>query len=173
MLPGRAGEDVCRALRKDDDWTPILVVTARPADQAEVEMLDLGADAFVSKPFAFETLVAHARAVLRRGAASDGDERRVGSLRVDTRRRRVHRGDEEIRLTARQFDVLEFLVRRADQVVSKEEILRGVWSFDFNGDPNIVEVYVRRLRERIDEPFGTRTIETVRGAGYRVVAEAE
>jgi two-component system, OmpR family, response regulator len=169
MLPGMNGYRVCRTLRERGVWTPILMLTAKDGDHDEAEGLDLGADDYLVKPFSFPVLVARLRALLRRAAAPAPVA--VGDLHIDTGARRAWRGDAEIELTARQFDVLEFLVRRAGQVQSKSDILDGVWPQDFEGDPNIVEVYVRRLRCAIDEPFGRRSIETVRGAGYRIVDE--
>jgi two-component system OmpR family response regulator len=168
LLPRRNGYRVCADLRAAGCSTPILVLTAKDGDLDETEVLDLGADDYLAKPFSFPVLVARIRALLRRAADTAPAPMSVGDLQIDPRRRRVQRGGVEISLTARQFDVLEFLVRRAGQVVSKREILAGVWPFDFEGDANIVEVYVRRLRARIDEPFGRHDIETVRGAGYRI-----
>jgi two-component system OmpR family response regulator len=170
MLPGRNGYQICADLRAAGDWTPILMLTAKDGELDEAEALDTGADDYLTKPFSFAVLVARVRALLRRAAGRNPAPVAAGDLRIDPGRRRVWRGDHEITLTARQFDVLEFLVRRAGQVLSKSEILNGVWEYDFDGDPNIVEVYIRRLRTRIDEPFGRRAIETVRGAGYRIAA---
>jgi DNA-binding response OmpR family regulator len=170
MLPGRNGYQICAELRQAGDWTPILMLTAKDGDLDEAEALDTGADDYLSKPFSFAVLVARIRALLRRAGRRSPVPVAVGDLRIDPGQRRAWRGEREIGLTARQFDVLEFLVRRAGQVLSKAEILDGVWHHDFDGDPNIVEVYVRRLRARVDEPFGRHTIQTVRGAGYRVVA---
>ena len=168
MLPGRNGYEVCRQLRAAGDWTPILMLTAKDGDLDEAEALDTGADDYLTKPFSFAVLVARVRALLRRTAGGSPAPLAVGDLRIDPSARRVWRGDEEVRLTAREFEVLEFLVRRAGQVLSKQAILDGVWDLDFEGDPNIVEVYVRRLRRKLDEPFGTSSIETLRGAGYRI-----
>ena len=123
------------------------------------------------EPFAFVALVARIRALLRRSAGRDPSPVLAGDLRIDPLQRRAWRGDTPVELTTRQFDVLEFFMRRVGEVVSKTEILAGVWSYDFDGDPNIVEVYVRRLRSRIDEPFSRHAIETVRGAGYRLAAD--
>jgi two-component system OmpR family response regulator len=169
MLPGRDGFEICHRLRQQGDWTPILVLTARDGEADETRALDTGADDYLVKPFAFPMLVAHVRALLRRisGTAPPVE---VGDLRLDPARHRCWRGQTEIGLTAREFAVLEFLVRRAGQVTPKSEILRGVWEYDFDGDPNIVEVYIRRLRRKIDLPFGRQDIETVRGAGYRLDA---
>ena len=171
MLSGKNGFQICAELRQAGDWTPILVLTAKDGDLDEAEALDAGADDYLVKPFSFPVLVARLRALLRRTAGQDPVPIEVGDLRIDTGQRRVWRGDAEIALTTRQFEVLEFLMRRAGQVLSKPEILSGVWEHDFDGDPNIVEVYMRRLRVRIDEPFDRRALETVRGAGYRLALD--
>ena len=171
MLPGRSGFRVCAELRAAGIWTPILVLTAKDGELDEAEALDTGADDFLTKPFSYTVLVARIRALLRRAAERTVAPTAVGDLRVDRARRRVWRGEREVALTAREFDVLEALVRRAGQVLSKYDLLDAVWQSDFDGDPNIVEVYVRRLRRKVDDPFDRRSIETVRGAGYRVVAD--
>jgi DNA-binding response OmpR family regulator len=168
MLPGRNGFQICGALREAGNWTPILVLTAKDGDLDEAEALDTGADDYLMKPFSFPVLVARLRAMLRRATGHGPVPLQAGDLRIDPGQRRAWRGESEISLTARQFEVLEFLVRRAGQVQSKAEILDGVWAYDFAGDPNIVEVYIRRLRSRVDEPFGRQAIQTVRGAGYRL-----
>jgi DNA-binding response OmpR family regulator len=173
MLPGRNGYEICAELRASGDWTPILVLTAKDGDLDEAEALDTGADDYLIKPFSFPVLVARVRALLRRTTGRNPTPVGVGDLLLDPGRRRAWRGDAEVRLTTREFDVIEYLVRRAGQVLSKDEILAGVWEYDFDGDPNIVEVYVRRLRRKLDAPFDRRTIETVRGAGYRVVDDGE
>jgi len=170
MLPGRNGFQICSELRAAGNWTPILVLTAKEGDLDEAEALDTGADDYLTKPFSFPVLVSHVRALLRRTAGHDPAPLVVDDLRIDTRQRRVWRGEVLVTLTTREFEVLEFLVRRAGQVLSKDEILAGVWQYDFDGDPNIVEVYVGRLRRKVDEPFGRHSIETVRGAGYRLAA---
>ena len=168
LLPGRNGFQVCAELRAAGDWTPILMLTAKDGDLDEAEGLDTGADDYLTKPFSFPVLLARVRALLRRSAKRDLTPIAVGDLRVERAGRRVFRAESEIVLTAREFDVLHFLVRHAGEVVSKLEILDGVWDFGFEGDPNIVEVYVGRLRRKIDQPFGRRSIETIRGAGYRL-----
>ncbi|MBB5166254.1 response regulator transcription factor [Mycobacterium sp. AZCC_0083] len=167
MLPGANGYQVCRTLRSDGNWTPILMLTAKDGVAEVVEGLDTGADDYLAKPFAYAVLVARLRALLRRGARPRPTVLEVGELRLDPAARRVWLGDKEIGFTAREFAVLEFLIRHPGEVLSKKDILDHVWDFDFDGDPNIVEVYVRRLRTKLDEP----TIETIRGAGYRLVAD--
>jgi DNA-binding response OmpR family regulator len=171
MLPGRNGFTICRDLRAAGSWTPILVLTAKDGDLDEAEALDTGADDYLTKPFSFPVLVARVRAILRRAASRDPSPVEAGDLRIEPRARRVWRGEHEIRLTAREFDVLELLLRRSGEVIGKDQILAGVWTHDFDGDPNIVEVYIRRLRRKIDEPHGRQAIETVRGAGYRLRAD--
>jgi two-component system OmpR family response regulator len=171
MLPGRNGYRICADLRAAGDWTPILMLTAKDGDLDEAEALDTGADDYISKPFSFPVLVARVRALLRRSADRTVAPAAVGDLRIDPARRRAWRGATELALTAREFDVLALLVRRAGQVLSKAAILAAVWDSDFEGDPNIIEVYVRRLRRKVDEPFGRRSIETVRGSGYRMVGD--
>lgn len=169
MLPGHDGFEICRVLREQGNWTPILVLTARDSEVDETRALETGADDYLVKPFAFPILVAHVRALLRRTSGT-APAIEVGDLRLDPARHRCWRGPTEIVLTAREFSMLEYLVRRAGLVTPKFEILRGVWEYDFDGDPNIVEVYIRRLRRKIDMPFGRHDIETVRGAGYRLAA---
>lgn len=171
MLPGRNGFQICSDLREQGNWTPILVLTAKDGDLDEAEALDTGADDYLMKPFSFPVLVARLRALLRRTHGHGPISLQAGDLRLDPAARTAWRGDVEVSLTARQFQVLEFLMRRAGKVMSKSDILAGVWEYDFDGDPNIVEVYIRRLRTRIDEPFERCAIETVRGAGYRLAAD--
>jgi DNA-binding response OmpR family regulator len=169
MLPGRNGYRVCADLRRAGDTTPILMLTAKDGDLDEAEGLDTGADDYLRKPFSFPVLVARVHALLRRAALGEPPPLAVGDLRLDLRARRVHRGSTEVPLTAREFDLLAYLVRRTGSVVSKQRILAGVWADEFEGDPNVVEVYVARLRRKLDEPFGRRSIDTVRGAGYRIL----
>lgn len=168
MLPGMNGYKVCETLRAEQVWTPVLMLTAKDGEWDQVEGLDTGADDYLTKPFSFPVLVARIRAVTRRGAAERPAVLEAGDLRLDPAARRVSRGDVEIALTSRELSMLEFLLRRRDEVVSKQQILDAVWDFAFDGDPNIVEVYVRHLRNKIDRPFGREAIQTVRGAGYRL-----
>lgn len=171
MLPGRNGYQVCADLRAQEDWTPILMLTAKDGELDEAEALETGADDYLKKPFSWPVLLARVHALLRRTKDRDPAPAEAGDLRIDPTRRRAWRAGTELQLTAREFDVLEFLMRRAGGVFDKYEILDGVWSHDFEGDPNVVEVYIRRLRRKIDEPFDRRAIQTVRGAGYRLAAD--
>jgi DNA-binding response OmpR family regulator len=168
MLPGKDGLSVCAGLRSAGIWTPVLMLTARNGPRDEVRSLDTGADDYLAKPFSFMVLVARVRALLRRGAGERPPVLEAGDLHLDPAARRCERDGVEIELTSREFAVLEFLMRRKGDVVSKGAVLDNVWDFAFEGDPNIVEVYLRRLRRKVDEPFGRRSLETVRGAGYRL-----
>ena len=172
MLPGINGFKLCSDLRDAGNWTPILMLTAKDGELDETEALDTGADDFLRKPFSHLVLVARIRALLRRGKSERPVELIAGGLRVDPAERRCFRNGDEIELTAREFAVLEYLVTHAGVVVSKSEILEHVWDYAFDGDPNIVEVYVRHLRKKIDIPYDEETIQTVRGAGYRLVASS-
>jgi DNA-binding response OmpR family regulator len=172
MLPGTNGYRVCSTLRDRGVWTPILMLTAKDGEFDEAEALDTGADDFLSKPFSFVVLLARLRALVRRGTRERPAVVVVGDLRVDPATRGVWRGEEAVSLTAREFAVLEYLARHAGTVVEKRQLLDHVWDYGFEGDPNIVEVYVGRLRRKIDEPFGRSTIETVRGAGYKLDVDA-
>jgi DNA-binding response OmpR family regulator len=172
MLPGRSGMQLCRDLRAAGDWTPVLMLTARTGERDETGALEVGADDYLTKPFSFPVLIARIRTVLRRSKRRETVPSSVGSLCVDFVARRVWSSGTEVELTRREFDVLEFLVRRTGEAVTKDEILKGVWEFEFEGDPNIVEVYVGRLRRKLDGPFGTDHIQTVRGVGYRIVGHA-
>ncbi|MEV1289052.1 response regulator transcription factor [Micromonospora sp. NPDC049679] len=168
MLPGRNGYQVCAELREAGNWTPILMLTAKDGELDEAEALDTGADDYLSKPFSYVVLVARIRALLRRGLRERPVALNAGDLRLDPAAHRVWRGDTEVSLTPRQFALLEFLMRRSGEVLSKRTILEHVWDFAFDGDPNIVEVYVRHLRKKIDEPFSRSAIQTVRLVGYRL-----
>jgi two-component system OmpR family response regulator len=170
MLPGTNGYQVCRTLRSEGNWTPILMLTAKDGVWDEVEGLDTGADDYLTKPFSYAVLIARLRALRRRGARARPTVLEAGDLRLDPATRRVWLRDEQIDLTRREFAVLEYLLFHPDEVLSKRDILDHVWDFDFDGDPNIVEVYVRRLRMKLQRPDAGAVIETVRGAGYRLVA---
>ncbi|MGS2619912.1 response regulator transcription factor [Micromonospora sp. LZ34] len=168
MLPGKSGYRVCAELREAGNWTPIIMLTAKDGELDEAEALDTGADDYLSKPFSYLVLVARIRALLRRGSRERPATLNVGDLRLDPAAHRAWRGDTELSLTPRQFALLEFFMRRAGEVLSKSTILDHVWDFAFDGDPNIIEVYVRHLRKKIDEPFGRRAIQTIRLVGYRM-----
>ncbi|GAA1868557.1 response regulator transcription factor [Asanoa iriomotensis] len=171
MLPGMSGYEVSRQLRAREVWTPILMLTAKDGDYDQADALDLGADDYLTKPFSFVVLVARLRALARRGAPARPTVLSAGDLSVDPARRRVTRGDDEISVTSREFALLEFLMRHRGDVVSKTAIIENVWDMNFDGDHNIVEVYVRYLRRKIDLPYGRAAIETVRGSGYRLAAD--
>jgi DNA-binding response OmpR family regulator len=171
MLPGINGYKICQTLRTDGVWTPILMLTAKDGEWDQVEALDTGADDYLIKPFSFAVLVARLRSLLRRGAPARPAVLAAGDLRLDPATKRVWRGSDQLDLTARELALLEFLLRRRGEVVSKREILAHVWSDDFEGDPNIIEVYVRHLRNKLDRPYGRSAIETVRGLGYRLAAD--
>ena len=168
MLPGINGYKVCADLRAAGSRVPILMLTAKDGELDEAEALDTGADDYLSKPFSFLVLIARLRALLRRGSSQRPLELVAGDLVLDPIRHRCLRGDVAIALTAREFSVLEFLVRRAGEVVAKTEILGHVWDFAFDGDVNIVEVYIGYLRRKLDVPFNRHSIETIRGVGYRL-----
>jgi two-component system, OmpR family, response regulator len=168
MLPGMSGEEICGALRASGDWTPILMLTAKSGADEEAGALDVGADDFLSKPFSYVVLVARIRALLRRGSRERPAVLEAGDLRLDPATHRVWRGETQVELTPRQFSLLEFLIRRKGEVLSKAVIIEHVWDFSFDGDANIVEVYVSQLRERVDRPFGRSSLQTVRLVGYRL-----
>jgi DNA-binding response OmpR family regulator len=168
MLPGRNGFQVCSELRKAAVWAPILMLTAKTGDLDHAEALDTGADDFLTKPFSFVVLLAHVRALMRRGSRQRPAVLVAGDLRLDPSQHRCWRGDVEIELTPRQFSLLEYLMSRAGEVLPKSDIIEHVWDFAFEGDLNIVEVYVGYLRRKIDVPFGRHAIETVRLVGYRL-----
>ena len=168
MLPGMRGDTLCTSLRDAGVWTPILMLTAKSPEAEEAQALDAGADDFLAKPFSYLVLLARLRALLRRGRPERPQVLVAGDLRLDPAAHRVWRGEVPLVLSRRQFSMLEYLMRHTGDVLSKREILEHVWDFAFEGDPNIVEVYVRQLRQRIDEPFGRTALRTVRGAGYRL-----
>jgi len=172
LLPQMNGFVVCAKLRERGIWTPILMLTAKHGEFDQAEALDTGADDYLTKPFSYVVLVAHLRALLRRSSRDVPNIKyEVGDLALDPLQRRATRSGVEIFLTAREFTVLEYLMRNADKVVSKREILDNIWDIDFGGDPNIVEVFIRRLRTKIDDAFDSKSIETVRGVGYRIVGQ--
>jgi two-component system OmpR family response regulator len=168
MLPVMNGYEVCRTLREENDWTPIVMLTAKDAEWEQVQGLDTGADDYVLKPFSFQVLLARLRSLLRRGVTERPAVLSVGDLVLDPASRQATRDGQPLPLTARELALLEFLMRRAGDVVTKAQILGNVWDFSFEGDPNIVEVYIARLRRKIDRPFGREDIETLRGSGYRL-----
>jgi len=170
MLPGVNGFKVCQTLRESDDWTPILVLTAKNGEFDEAEALDYGADDFLRKPFSYVVLAARLRALVRRGTRERPPVLRIDDLELDPASRECRRGGVTIELTSREMAVLETLLRVPGTVLSKADILDSVWDEHFDGDPNIVEVYIARLRRKIDQPFDRTTIQTVRGSGYRVNA---
>ena len=171
MLPKVNGYRVCQELRAAGIWTPVLMLTAKDGEHDEADAFDLGADDYLTKPFAFVVLVARLRALLRRGAPQRPVVLSAGDLTLDPARRRVQRGDVEIVLTPREFGLLHFMLRSDGDVVTKPEILAGVWDENYDGDSNVVEVYVGYLRRKVDAPFGRHSIETVRGMGYRLVGD--
>jgi len=171
MLPGMSGYHVLRELRARRVWTPVLMLSAKDGEYDEADAFDLGADDYLTKPFSFVVLLARLRALMRRGAPERPTVLTAGTLSLDPARRRVTRGERTLTLTPREFGVLEFLLRHQGDVVTKSEILRSVWDSNYDGDDNVVEVYVGYLRRKIDAPFGVTTIETVRGAGYRLVPD--
>jgi len=168
MLPGLSGYEVLRRMRAQRVWTPVLMLTAKDGEYDQTDAFDLGADDYLMKPFSFRVLVARLRALVRRGAPERPTVLRAGSLSLDPARRTVQRGSTEITLTPREFGLLEFLMRNQDQAVTKTQILSNVWDAHYHGPDNVVEVYVGYLRRKIDIPFNTSTIETVRGVGYRL-----
>ena len=170
MLPRLNGYRVCAELRTRSVWTPILMLTAKTGELDEAEALDTGADDFLGKPFSFVVLLARLRALTRRSAAERPAILEVGDLRLDPAAHRCFVGDREVALTPTELCVLATLMRRTGDVVPKREILESCWDWAFEGDPNIVEVYIRRLRTKIDIPFGAARLCTVRGAGYRLDA---
>ncbi|MGI8869212.1 MAG: response regulator transcription factor [Mycobacteriales bacterium] len=171
MLPGISGYQIARTLRSERNWVPILMLTAKDGEYDEADGLDVGADDYLTKPFSFVVLLARLRALLRRSARPRPAVLTAGDLSLDPAAHEVRRGEDAIELTPREFSLLEFLLRRGGEVVSKSEILAHVWDAHYDGDPNVVEVYVGYLRRKIDAPWGRRAVQTVRGAGYRLAAD--
>jgi two-component system, OmpR family, response regulator len=170
MLPGMDGFETCRRLRGDGVRTPILMLTARDAVEDRIAGLDTGADDYLTKPFDFGELLARLRALARRGPAERGPVLRVGDLELDPASRQVCRGDTDIELSTKEFQLLEVFMRNPGTVLSRFQLLEGAWDTEYEHRSNVIDVYVRYLREKIDRPFGVETIETVRGAGYRLIA---
>jgi two-component system OmpR family response regulator len=170
-LPDMDGFHVCRRLREGGRWAPVLMLTARDAVSDRVSGLDAGADDYLTKPFSFAELLARVRALTRRGAGERPTTLNVSDLLLDPATRHVQRGDAVLDLTAKEFALLEFFMRHPGQVLSRTRILEHVWDFAFDANSNVVDVYVRHLRDKVDRPFGKRSIETVRGVGYRLRTE--
>jgi DNA-binding response OmpR family regulator len=171
MLPKVSGYRVCQQLRAEKNWVPILILSAKDGEYDQADGLDLGADDYLTKPFSYVVLAARLRALLRRGAVPRPAQLQAGDLSLDPASRRVRRGQTEIALTAREFAMLEYLIRRAGQVVSKSQLLEHVWDSYDSVDLNVVEVYAGYLRRKVDTPFGRQALQTVRGAGYRLAAD--
>ena len=174
LLPGLNGFQVCRRLREQAVWTPVLLLTAKDGEWDQAEALDAGADDYLTKPFSYVVLRAHLRALARRGARSDNqgaDLMRWGDIVLDKRAHRCSRAGRTVELSNREFELLAELLASGGRAVTKSELLERVWGPGFNGDPNIVEVYVGYLRRKLDAPFGRRSLETVRGVGYRLAPD--
>jgi two-component system OmpR family response regulator len=168
MLPGLTGFETCRRLRNEGVWTPVLMLTARDGVQDRVAGLDAGADDYLTKPFSFAELLARLRALVRRGGVERPTEVCVGSLRLDPAARRAWRGEHELSLSPKEFALLETFMRRPGQVLTRVQLLEHAWDFAYENRSNVVDVYVRYLRDKIDRPFGASSLETVRGVGYRL-----
>jgi len=171
MLPKLSGYRVCRALRAEKNWVPVLMLSAKDGEYDQADGLDVGADDYLTKPFSYVVLVARLRALLRRAAPPRPAVLAAGDLTLDPAAHTVSRGGTEITLTPREFSLLELFLRRPDEVLSKSEILAHVWDTYYQGDPNVVEVYVGYLRMKIDAPFGRTAVQTVRGSGYRLAGD--
>ena len=172
MIPKRNGYQVCAELRAEGNWTPVLMLTAKDGEFDQAEGLDTGADDYLTKPFSFVVLAARLRALVRRGGGQRPAVLELGDLRLDPAAHRCWRSDRPIELSPKEFSLLEYLMRHPGEVVSKLDILGAVWDWSFEGGPNVVEVYIGYLRNKVDRPFGRRSIETVRGVGYRLVPDA-
>lgn len=168
MLPDVDGFEVCRLLRERQVWVPILMLTARTAVEDRIQGLDAGADDYLAKPFSLEELLARIRALARRGPVTRPAVLTVGDLRLDPATRRVWRGEQEVALSAKELALLETFMRRPEQVLTRDQLLEHAWDIAYDGTSNVVDVYVRYLREKIDRPFDRRSLETVRGVGYRL-----
>jgi two-component system, OmpR family, response regulator len=168
MLPGLDGFETCRRLRRESVWAPVLMLTARDAVEDRVASLDGGADDYMTKPFSFAELMARLRALVRRGPVDKPVVLEVADLRLDPATRRVWRADTEVALSTKEFALLETFMRHPDEVLSRYRLLEHAWDYDYENRSNVVDVYVRYLRQKIDRPFGRDSIETVRGAGYRL-----
>lgn len=168
MLPLMNGYDVLKRIRAEKDWTPVLMLTAKDGEYDQTDAFELGADDYLTKPFSFIVLVARLRALIRRGSPERPVVLEAGDLTLDPHRRRARRGEEDLELTPREFDLLHFLLRHKGAVVTKTQILDSVWDPAYDGDANVVEVYISYLRRKIDAPFGRQAIQTSRGAGYRL-----
>lgn len=171
MLPDVDGFEVCRRIRKAGVWSPVLMLTAKDSLEDRVQGLDVGADDYLTKPFAFTELAARIRALVRRGVGERPAALLVGDLALDPATRVFSRADKTIDLTAKEFSLLEYFMRHPGEVLSRMQLIEHVWDFAYDGGSNVVDVYVKYLREKIDRPFGVRSIETVRGAGYRLRAD--
>ena len=171
MLPRLNGYRVCQRLRAADNWVPVLMLSAKDGEYDQAEGLDVGADDYMLKPFSYVVLVARLRALIRRGAPARPAVLAAGDLHLDPARHEVRRGAQPVELTPREFALLEYLMRRRDEVVGKQDILEHVWDAHYDGDPNVVEVYVGYLRRKIDTPFGRHSLQTIRGAGYRLTGD--
>lgn len=172
MLPRLSGYETCRTLRNAGVWAPVLMLTARDAVEDRVAGLDAGADDYLTKPFSFAELLARLRALARRGGVERPAELEVGDLRLDPAGRRTWRGNQEIQLSPKEFALLEAFMRRPGQVLSRLQLLEHAWDFAYENRSNVIDVYVRYLREKVDRPFGANSIETVRGVGYRLRADS-
>jgi two-component system OmpR family response regulator len=171
MLPGIDGFETCRRLRGEGVWAPVLMLTARDAVEDRVAGLDGGADDYLTKPFSFAELLARLRALARRGPVEQGAVLEVGDLRLDPAAHRAWRGSDEVDLSAKEFALFETFMRRPGEVLSRFKLLEHAWDYEYENRSNVVDVYVRYLREKLDRPFGVESIETVRGAGYRLRAD--
>jgi two-component system OmpR family response regulator len=171
MLPGIDGFDVCRKLRQDGVWAPVLMLTARDSVDDRVQGLDTGADDYLTKPFSFAELSARLRALARRGPIEHPTVLQAGDLELDPKSMRARRGTQDISLSAKEYALLETFMRRPGQVLDRYQLLEHAWDYEYENKSNVVDVYVRYLREKIDRPFGVESIETVRGAGYRFRAD--